>query len=208
LHKQVIKKTSGLTYYDKNPRKHPASQIKQLASSINKYGFTVPLIIDENDMVLAGHGRLQAAHELGIEDVNCVVVNGLSESDKRAYVIADNRISDLSDWNWDRLMSELRDFALDDDFDWEDIGFGDVDISELLADVLPEESNEPAPLEVVAPKEPYKPNVAPTQSVSEVHGGDLDKAGKKLELDNSEQARSDDLQVACPSCFHEFVVRP
>ena len=118
---------SNLIPYERNPRIHPASQIHELASSINEWGWTVPILIDENENVIAGHGRLYAAKELGIETVPCVIASGWTDQQKKAYVIADNKLQEGSDWNYSAMASELRDL-IDGGFSVELTGISDAEL--------------------------------------------------------------------------------
>tara|TARA_B100001778_G_C18584574_1_gene629212 strand:+ start:658 stop:1719 length:1062 start_codon:yes stop_codon:yes gene_type:complete len=109
---------SELTEYEKNSRTHSNEQIKQLSAAIKKFGFTQPIICDENKMILAGHGRYMAAMELGLKMVPCRILESLTEKEKKAYIIADNKIAEISEWHEDNLLaelSELQDFDLDGD---------------------------------------------------------------------------------------------
>ena len=109
---------SELTEYEKNSRTHSNEQIKQLSAAIKKFGFTQPIICDENKMILAGHGRYMAAMELGLKMVPCRILESLTEKEKKAYIIADNKIAEISEWHEDNLLaelSELQDFDIDGD---------------------------------------------------------------------------------------------
>ena len=94
IHSQdvVKKKVSDLIPYERNPNIHPTFQIEQIKNSIREWGFTIPIVIDENSTVLAGHGRLYAVQELEMEEIPCIVVEGWTERQKQAYVIADNKL--------------------------------------------------------------------------------------------------------------------
>lgn len=102
---------SSISPYNNNSRKHPEHQIKALVAAIKRFGFTQPLILDEINTVLAGHGRLEAAKRLGLNTVPCRVVHGLTSDEKRAYVIADNKIAEQSTWDEAMLNTELADLA-------------------------------------------------------------------------------------------------
>jgi DNA modification methylase len=91
----------------RNARTHPDGQVARLASAISRFGFVNPIIVDEMNMVLAGHGRLAAAERLGLANVPALRVNRMSEAEKRAYVIADNRIAELAGWNREALKQEF-----------------------------------------------------------------------------------------------------
>ena len=109
---------SELTEYEKNSRTHSSEQIKQLSAAIKKFGFTQPIICDENKMILAGHGRYMAAMELGLKMVPCRILESLTEKEKKAYIIADNKIAEISEWHEDNLLaelSELQDFDIGGD---------------------------------------------------------------------------------------------
>ena len=114
-----------LKAYDKNSRTHSKKQVAQVVASIKEFGFTNPLLIDEGNTLIAGHGRLMAAKELKMDEIPCVRLSHLSEAQKKAYVIADNKIALNSGWDDDLLKSELAD--LDDlGFDVSVTGFDDI----------------------------------------------------------------------------------
>lgn len=104
---QIFMLTEELNPHEKNARRHPPSQIKALARAIEEWGWTVPILVDEKNNVLAGHGRLEAAKLLGLESVPVLVAEGWSEEKKRAYIIADNQLADASTWNSVILREEL-----------------------------------------------------------------------------------------------------
>ena len=114
-----------LKAYEKNSRTHGKKQISQVVASIKEFGFTNPLLIDENDTLIAGHGRLLAAKEMGMDEIPCVRLSQLSDAQKKAYVIADNKIALNSGWDDDLLKSELEE--LDNlGFDVAVTGFDDL----------------------------------------------------------------------------------
>ena len=86
-------RVDSLRAYPRNARTHSAKQIKQIAASIKAFGFTNPLLIDSTEMILAGHGRLEAPKLLGLETVPCFRLDYMSEAQKRAYVLADNKLA-------------------------------------------------------------------------------------------------------------------
>lgn len=110
----------ALTPYAGNARTHSAKQIKQIAHSIERFGFNNPILIDDEGQVIAGHGRLAAARLLNLQTVPCVRLSHLSQTDKRAYVLADNRLAEKADWDNALLAIELRELA--------DVGF-EVDLT-------------------------------------------------------------------------------
>ena len=132
--------------YKLNPKTHEEKQIQQIARSIERFGFNNPILIDEKSEVIAGHGRLAAARLLKLDDVPVICLSHLSEVEKRAYRIADNRLSENGQWNTDLLkleFSEIEKLALnlEDELDLDITGFDFKEIDVLLAD---NKSNEKA----------------------------------------------------------------
>jgi ParB-like chromosome segregation protein Spo0J len=123
--------TARLIPYAKNSRTHSEIQVGQIAASIKEWGFTNPIIIDEDNGIIAGHGRLLAAQKLGLKDVPCVQVTGWSDAQKKAYVIADNKLALNAGWDDDMLRLELEDLQ-DMDFDVELLGFDADEMDALL----------------------------------------------------------------------------
>ena len=125
--------------YVNNARTHSKEQILKLRSSLREFGFINPILIDRNYNVLAGHGRLMAAKEEGISEVPCVYVDHLTEAQKKAYVLADNRMALDAGWDEELLsveMSELQELG----FDLELTGFDEKEIADLFA--TDDEANE------------------------------------------------------------------
>ena len=120
-------KVGDLIPYVNNSRTHSDEQVMQVASSIKEFGFTNPILIDDDSGIIAGHGRLMAAKKLGLDEVPCIRLGHLSEAQRKAYVIADNKLALNSGWDNDLLKIEL--MQLDSiDFDLNLTGF---DLSEL-----------------------------------------------------------------------------
>ena len=120
-----------LVPYEKNAKKHPREQINRIAESIRQFGFRQNLVVDRNNVVVIGHGRLLAARQLGLQRVPCVRVEDLSDEQIKALRLADNRVAE-SDWDEDLLRIELDDLP---DIDMSDFGFDlTVDEDELAAD--------------------------------------------------------------------------
>lgn len=99
--------------YENNARTHSEEQIELIMNSINEFGFVAPVVIDENNVILVGHGRTEAAKRLGIKEVPFRRVTHLSDDQKRAYILADNKLSDLGGWDFDILDIELGEIDLD-----------------------------------------------------------------------------------------------
>lgn len=129
----------ALIPYARNSRTHSDEQVAQVAASIREFGFTNPVLVDANGGIIAGHGRVMAARKLGMADVPCIRLAHLSEAQKRAYVIADNKLALNSGWDEKMLAIEFKDLQAMD-FDLELTGFGLGDIEELLdeLDATPE----------------------------------------------------------------------
>lgn len=99
---------SLLIPYERNAKKHGREQIEKLKSSIDAFGFLTPCLIDRDYNLIAGHGRVMAAKELGMKTVPCVFVEGLTETQRRAYILADNRLGELGEWDMDIVAEELQ----------------------------------------------------------------------------------------------------
>jgi DNA modification methylase len=143
----------------KNPRTHSKKQIRQIAASIRKFGFLNPLIVDDENMILAGHGRLEGARLEGMAHVPIVRFGHLSEAQKRAYVIADNKIAEQAGWDRELLsieLGELIELLPIEGFDVSITGFETSEIDLLLADMA---SSRPDPEDAI----PAVPQTAVTR---------------------------------------------
>lgn len=118
------RKISELIPYENNPRKND-SAVDAVAASIKEFGFKVPIIIDRDGVIVAGHTRLKAAKKLGMETVPCIIADDLSPKQIQAFRLADNKTAELADWDFDMLSVELSDL---DDIDMSEFGF---DMSEF-----------------------------------------------------------------------------
>tara|TARA_R110000803_G_scaffold139588_3_gene206254 strand:- start:3198 stop:3803 length:606 start_codon:yes stop_codon:yes gene_type:complete len=130
-----IKKVSDLIPYVNNSRTHSDEQTTQIASSIKEFGFTNPVLIDESGGLIAGHGRLMAAKKLDLKEVPCIVLSGLTEAQKKAYIIADNQLPQNAGWDLDKLKLEI-DTLSEMDFDIDLLGFDDDFLSIMETDVV------------------------------------------------------------------------
>ena len=117
--------------YAKNSRTHSDAQVAQIAASIKEWGFTTPILIDDQHSVIAGHGRLAAARKLGLTEVPVIVATGWTDAQKRAYVIADNKLAMNAGWDNELLALELGELG-DLGFDLDLIGFTDDEIEALM----------------------------------------------------------------------------
>ena len=121
----------SLVLYAKNARLHPESQIKALMRSLNEFGFTNPILIDDEANVICGHGRLEAAKRLGFEQVPIIALAHLSEAQRRAYILADNAIAQKAGWSNDLLRGELKGL-IEMGYDVELTGFDTIEIDTML----------------------------------------------------------------------------
>jgi len=108
----------ALSPYPRNARTHSKSQIREIARSIERFGFTNPVLIDEAGQIIAGHGRIAAARLLGMKRVPTLRIDHLTEAEKRAYILADNRLAEKAGWDRDTLAIELQ-ALIDADFEVE-----------------------------------------------------------------------------------------
>jgi ParB-like chromosome segregation protein Spo0J len=115
-----------------NPRLHSPEQVAQIAASIREFGFTIPLLLDERGEIIAGHGRLLAAKKIGLAEAPVLVAAGWSEEQKRAYRIADNRITESGSWDNHLLRKELKELA--GEFPVEAMGFTSSEINQMIAE--------------------------------------------------------------------------
>ncbi|HIR20892.1 MAG TPA: ParB N-terminal domain-containing protein [Candidatus Aphodousia faecalis] len=132
--KVVYRAVSELIPYARNARTHSDEQIERIANSIKEFGWTNPILIDGENGIIAGHGRILAARKLGIEKVPTIELSGLTEAQKRAYIIADNRLA--LDAGWDEEMLKLEFAELEKEgFELSKTGFSDEEINEMMADL-------------------------------------------------------------------------
>ena len=143
-------KIEDLRAYDRNARTHSASQVDQLVNSIREFGFTNPVLVDENNELIAGHGRTAAARKMGLTEVPAIRLVGLSESQKKALRIADNQLALNAGWDMDLLAAEVAELQ-DESFDLDILGFDSKFLDELLdgsaleGDELPGEDDDQEP---------------------------------------------------------------
>ena len=115
----ITKKLSELHPYTNNPRKNDQA-VDAVANSIREFGFKVPVVIDKNGEIIAGHTRLKAAKKLKMKEIPCIVADDLTEEQIRAFRIADNKAGELADWDFEALINELVGIT---DIDMEQFGF-------------------------------------------------------------------------------------
>lgn len=125
------KKTGELIPYINNSRTHSEKQVQQVAASIKEFGFTNPILIDEGNGIIAGHGRLQAAQMMGMDEVPTITLEGLTEAQRKAYVIADNKLALNAGWDTTALTAELERLK-ELDFDLDIVGFSTEELEAVL----------------------------------------------------------------------------
>lgn len=130
--KIVHQRVDALVPYARNSRTHSDEQVAQIAASIREFGFTNPVLVDDQGGIVAGHGRVLAAKQIGMDTVPTICVGWLSEKQRRAYVIADNQLALNAGWDDAVLASELDDL-LAEDFDLQLIGFDPETLDDILA---------------------------------------------------------------------------
>lgn len=138
--------------YVNNARTHDDSQVSQIAASIKEFGFNNPILIDENDGIIAGHGRLMAAKKLGLQEVPTIKLSHLSEVQRKAYILADNRLALNAGWDNELLSLELKE--LDTEIDLTLLGFNPDELSNLINGVNfdPATEDEQGKLDELNPK--------------------------------------------------------
>jgi ParB-like chromosome segregation protein Spo0J len=133
-----IVRTADLIPYARNAKKHDEAQVAKLAGSIREYGFTNPVLIDAENGIIAGHGRVLGAQKLGLAEVPCIRLSHLTETQRRAYVLADNRLAELGGgWDADMLKIEIEELR-ELDVDLDGIGLDDSSMEELGAGPSPD----------------------------------------------------------------------
>ena len=154
---------NGLIPYARNSRTHSDEQVAQIAASMKEWGWTNPVLVDEDGGIIAGHGRIMAARKLGMTEVPLMVAQGWTEAQKRAYVIADNKLALNAGWDNDLLKLEVH--ALDEaEFDLTNLGFNGAELDLLMFDenFEPGSENDQGKLDELSPKMVCCPNCGET----------------------------------------------
>ena len=125
----VYKKISDLKKYEKNNKKHPEKQLEKIVASIKEYGFKNPVLVDKNNVIIAGHGRTLAAERLGMEEVPCIDCSDLNAKQVKALRLMDNKSAELAEWDFDNIKAELEELKLEE-FDIDLTGFDMSDFEE------------------------------------------------------------------------------
>jgi len=142
-----------LSPFDRNTRTHSKAQVKQIAESIKQFGFTNPVLVDQHNKILAGHGRVAAAELLGLKEVPTLRIDHLTEAEKRSYVIADNRLAEKAGWDKEILAMELR-ALIDLDVDVTVTGFDIPEVDLIIGEFSPDNRDDDVETENALPKKP------------------------------------------------------
>lgn len=139
---QIIqKKINEIRPYEKNPRRNEEA-VRYVAKSIEDFGFKVPIVIDKDGVIVAGHTRYKAAKKLNLDEVPCVVADDLSDEQVKAFRLADNKVSEKADWDFELLNMELDDLI---DFDMSEFGFYAVDANDEFEHLFESQLEKKAP---------------------------------------------------------------
>lgn len=123
----VYRPLGDLKPHPQNPRQHPATQRAQIAESIERYGWTNPIIVDEDNTILAGHGRFEVAQGMELDEVPTVTIAGLTDEQKRAYILTDNKVAENAHWDADAVLREIE-FLTGHGIEPEHMGFDEEDL--------------------------------------------------------------------------------
>lgn len=212
----------SLTPYANNAKIHDDSNVSKIAESIRTFGFTIPILVDEDGVVIAGHGRLLAAKQLKMAEVPTIVARGWTEPMRRAYTIRDNTLAESSAWDFETLKLELADLTSNFDFGLAELGFDDsfltstaLDLDIDLGGAVPAETLTPSPAPAAtvmavspeaAARAEFKPELAPTTQHREVTDAQVVSAEQRLTDAPAQKAQQDLIDAMCPGCGHEFYV--
>lgn len=137
-----MREIGDLKLNDHNPREHTLDQIEQISASMERFGWTIPVLVDEENVIIAGHGRVRAARLKGWRQAPVMVARGWTSEQKRAYLMADNQIAANSSWDRKMVQGELRSLMAAD-FDVALIGFSEAELSKLMIDPKKASTDQP-----------------------------------------------------------------
>ncbi|MHA1794984.1 MAG: ParB/Srx family N-terminal domain-containing protein [Promethearchaeota archaeon] len=141
-HKFTELPTVELSPYLGNTRDHSEEQVQKVVRSMRKFGFTNPIVVDEDNLIIAGHCRLMAAQHLNLVNCPVMIAQGWSDIEKKAYGIADNRLALDASWNMENLIADMREIIESEEFDAEETGFDQNEIDEFMDDSDTEDFDE------------------------------------------------------------------
>jgi len=180
---------ADLIPYARNSRTHSDAQVAQIAASITEFGFTNPVLVDAKGSIIAGHGRVLAARKLKLKAVPVLVLDHLTDAQRRAYVIADNKLSENSTWDLAVLTAEMVELA-GLDFDLEMTGFTMDELDNLISE--PEE---------------YEPVLTPTADYRPVTEAQVERGAEKINDRYTNASQQKTIEVMCPHCAKEFYIQ-
>lgn len=186
--KIVMQAPGKLIPHERNSRTHTPAQIAKIAEAIKLFGFLNPVVVADGK-ILAGHARVEAAKQLSLKEVPTIDASALSEGQRRAYIIADNRLSEDAGWNDTILREELHFLKSLGEFEISLTGFDDEQLKRLGAE------------------DAYKPTLNPERGSSAVTGAEVGKAQASLEGRYAEAGQQDLVEVTCPHCGEDFKVQ-
>ena len=180
--KLISKKTKDLIPYTGNSKEHPAWQIEQIAEAIKKYGFNVPVLIDEKNIVLAGHGRLLAAKKLKIEEIPTICLSHLNRLEKKAFILADNKLNLNTGFSTEKLISEASEIIKEGQEELlKKAGFSDKEIIDMIEDI----------------------DIDNISELKSDYSEFLDNTQKRKEDQEEEKPKK---YMCCPKCNHEWTI--
>lgn len=186
-----------------NARIHTNDQINKVVASIEEFGYTAPILVDENFTVIAGHCRLEAIKRLEIKKISVIVLKGLSDIQKQAYMLADNRLAEDATWDAEKLQGQIELIQEDDDIDFGVVGFTIEDLSGLEEELLMSLSDG---VDEDALEEGYNPNLSPNVDNSPVTDKQVEAADEKLKGKFTDEV-VETVEVTCPYCEKDFDVK-
>jgi ParB-like chromosome segregation protein Spo0J len=180
-------KLADLVPNENNPRIHSQKQIEKLAEAMLEFGFLIPVLIDEKNIIISGHGRVLAAELAGIKKIPTVEVSNLTDAQKKAFTIADNKLSEGSEWDYGILKEDFL-FLNDIGLDLKLTGFEENEFNTLMGNF------------------DFNPNMEPTTGGKTVTDDDVNRTQDKLsgDMENSQSQKLTD--VTCPECGKDFSI--
>ena len=186
-----------ISNHEKNPKQHPDKQIRLLEESIKRFGWTNPVILSADNTILAGHARVKAAIAAGNDTVPCIRTK-LTGAEADAYLIADNRISDLAPYDRDILAELLG--GLPDDL----VELTGFEVNAIDSYLDSDESNSAEVILENTEETAYSPNLKPVFSNPQVSNEDLEQAREDIEHVTDKNVKQ--INAFCPNCGHEFMI--
>lgn len=180
----IYKKINEIKPYKNNPRKND-NTVDYLVNSIKDFGFRVPIIIDSNNVIVSGHTRYKAAEKIGMKDIPCIVAEGLSDKELSAFRIADNKVSEHSKWDIEKLFYEMDMESID----YTNYGFLDLELSTIKT------GNDSSD---------FEPKLQPQFSNFEITNDQIEK--RAIELANKMIKEQKIISVQCPYCDEQYEI--